>query len=523
MYMCVRGFRLIAVLFSVVLVAAGCGTVKGAGDVSASEFHVGVVGCDMSNISPAKGSALEVNSYVNEFLMKLSPTGEVLPNLAESVDQINDITYVYTLRDDVKFSNGEDLTAHDVVVSLDYLRDPEFPESWRYQAIDDVTAEDAHNVVITLSAPTASFQYVLAMNGYIFNADHQISSGDNFGKPGTGIIGTGPYVIEDIDATNGVTTFVANDNYWGRHPVMNKVTLTSFSDQNIEALAFRAGEIDLAFPDDVRAFKSTAGTDISSVPGTRLGLFIMNNTVKPWADVHVRRAVAYAINKDDIINVMGGAAKPVTTLIPPVQLLTVASQDEVNKLIDSLPSYEFDIEKAKAEMAKSAYPNGFTAKMVTASLGGFAETSQAISGQLKDIGIDLDVAVQSESEYATIYSLPHSETPVWYTYFTNNTPDPGGMPRLALDSAATAIGMNNFADFVNPTVDQLIKKADATNNLSERFDVYSEILSVIADEVPYIPLYVGDNNMVISDDFRWPEFNSFSTGHTPFVTQIIAN
>lgn len=70
--------------------------------------------------------ALQVNAYMQEFLMKLSPTGEVEPNLAESVEQPDDLTYVYTLRDDVTFSNGDPLTAEDVVVSLDYERDPSF-------------------------------------------------------------------------------------------------------------------------------------------------------------------------------------------------------------------------------------------------------------------------------------------------------------------------------------------------------------------------------------------------------------
>lgn len=517
-----RTLRLTAVLLSAMIATVGCATSGGSGGGSTSEFHVGVVGSDMSNIDPALGTALQVNSYANEFLMKLSPTGEVLPNIAESVEQADDITYIYTLRDDVTFSNGKALTADDVVASLNYLRDPEFSESWRYAAIEGIEAKDDRTVVVTLVAPTSSFQYVLAMNGYIFDADHQAESGDNFGKPSAGIIGTGPYVIEKIDATNGVTTFVANENYWGGKPEMEKITLTAFADENSEALAFRTGAIDLAFPTDVRTFETTADADVTSVPGTKLGMFIMNNTVDPWSDVHVRRAVAYAINKDDIINVMGGTAEPVSTLIAPAQLLSVASQEEVDELIDSLPSYDFDLDKAKAELAQSAYPDGFTAKMVTANFGGFAETSQAIAGQLKEIGIDLEVVVQSKAEYSTIYSLPHADTPVWYTAFNNNTPDPGGMPRLALDSAATEIGMNNFADYVNPEVDRLIKAADATIDPAERFEAYGQILAIIAEDMPYVPLYAGNNNVVLSGNFEWADFNAFSTGHTPFITQITA-
>ncbi|MFD5224224.1 ABC transporter substrate-binding protein [Microbacterium sp. NPDC058342] len=513
--------RTMAVALSAVLITAGCsagGT--NSGDASTVEFNVGAIGLDVSNIDPGRGMADQVNSYVQDYLMKLSPTGEVEPNLAESVEQPDDVTYVYTLRDDVTFSNGKPLTAADVVASLDHERNPEFSESWRYAAIADIEATDDRTVVITLNAPTVSFQYVLAMNGYIFDSEHQAEHPDDFGMPGVGVIGTGPYVIDKLDATNGVVTFSANEEYWGEEPEIDKITLTSFSDENSAALAFRTGEIDLAFPVDVRSFETTADVEATSVPGTRQGLFIMNNTVAPWDDVHVRRAVAYAINKEDLVKVMGGTAEPDSTIIPPTQLLSIASQEEVDELMASLPSYSFDLDKAKAELEKSEYPDGFQAELQTAARGGFAEASQAIAGQLKEIGIDIDVKVLSDAEYRASFSKPHTATPLWYTYFNNNTPDAGGMPRLALDSAATDVGQNNFADYVNPEVDALIKKADATVDPAERFAAYSDLLRIVADDMPYVPLFAGDINIALSDGFEWPEFNAYSTDHTPFITQI---
>lgn len=514
--------QLAAGLLSVVILAAGCSSTGAStdGSGSAAEFRVGGVGLDFSNTDPARGMALEANSYSQEFLMKLSTTGEVEPNLAASVDQPDDVTYVYTLRDDVTFSNGDPLTADDVVASLNYERDPEFAESWRYTDIADITAQGDSTVVVTLNAPTASFQYVLAMSGYIFNAAEQKAAGADFGKLGVGVIGTGPYAVDKIDATNGVVTYSANKDYWGGEPAFGKVTLTAFSDENSAALAFRTKAVDLLFPTDVRSFETAADTTVTSVTGTRQGLFIMNNTVAPWDDVHVRRSVASAIDKEGIVNVLGGTATPDSTIIPPTQLLSIASQDEIDTMIDGLPSYEHDLDKAKAELAQSAYPDGFAAELKTASFGGFPETSQAIAGQLKKIGIDLTVTVLSEAEYRGSFSQPHTDMPLWYTPFNNNTPDPGGMPRLALDSAATAIGQNNFADYSNPEVDALIKAGDATTDSAERFAAYSELLRIVGDDMPYVPLYAGDISMALADGFTWKDFNAYSTGHTPFITQI---
>ncbi|GAB3596908.1 ABC transporter substrate-binding protein [Microbacterium tumbae] len=503
------------------LVLAGCAGGQGdQGGQDGGELRVGIVGLDFSNIDPGQGFARQVDAFMLEYLMKLSPTGEVEPNLAESVELRDDVTYVYTLRDDVVFSNGEELTADDVVGSINYARDPEFSESFRYADIADVVAEGDKTVVVTLNAPTASFQYVLAMNGYIFDVSEQESAGEDFGKAGEGLVGTGPYVLDELNTSNGKATYSANEDYWGGDLEFDSVTLTGFADENSEALAFRTGALDVAFPADPRAFASTSGTEVTTVPGTRQGLFVMNTQVEPWNDVHVRRAVAYAINKADIVNVIGGNAEPDGTIIPPSQLLSIASQDEVDSLLDSLETYDFDLDAAKAEMAKSSVPDGFEAELQTPSYGGYVEAAQAIAGQLSELGITLNVRVLSEAEYTNTFSQPHTQVPVQYTFFNNRTPDPGGMPKNALWSSAAEIGQNNLADYINPEMDALIEQGDATTDPGERFAAYSELLGIVADDVPYVPLYAGNINVALASTVEWPTFNAFSTDVAPYVLEI---
>lgn len=522
-----RHLQIVAPLMILSLIATACSGSNsdsdgngGGGGGTAELLRIGVVGSDFSNIDPGKGFALQIDSYLMEFLMTVNSSGELEPGLAESMEQTDDVTYVYHLRPGVTFSNGDPLTADDVVTSLNYERSPKFSESWRYSAIKDVTAKDDQTVVVTLNEPTASFKYTLALNGFIFNAKHQAENKDTFGQPDTGVIGTGAYVLSKIDSTNGIVELTANPGYWGGAPAIAKVTLTGFADENSEALAFRTDGIDLAFPADVRGFEAASGVDVTSVDGTRQGLFIMNTQVEPWSDVHVRRAVAYALDKDEIVKVVGGDATPDHTIIPPAQLRSIADQSEIDSLMDSLPAYDFDLDKAKDELSQSAYPDGFTGTLQSANFGSFAATSQAIAGQLSEIGIDLDVKVLSEAAYTKTFSIPHSEVPIQFTYFNNNTPDAGGMPRLALDSSGIADGLNNFADYVNPDVDDLIDQADATTDPAEQFEAYSEILKIVGEDVPYVPLYAGKISYALSDKFAWPEFGPYSTDHTPYLTQI---
>lgn len=329
-------------------------------------------------------------------------------------------------------------------------------------------------------------------------------------------------MIDELDVANKSATFTANESYWGGESEFATLTPTGFADENGAALAFRTGEIDLIFAGDIRSLEAAADTAVTTTPGTAQALFWMNSTVAPWDDVHVRRAVAYTLNKEEIINVSGASGEPVSTLIPPTQMLPVASEQVVEELIGSLPSFETDIDKAKEELAQSAHPDGFDAELTTPSFGGFAESAQAIEGQLQAIGINLTVTVVSDAEYLTMFSKPHTDTPIQFSTFNNLSPDIGAMPRVTLSSSATAVGKNNFADYVNPQVDELVLAGDATTDPAEQFAIYSDILRIIAEDVPYVPIYAGNKSVALADGFEWSTFGAYYVGHTPYITEITA-
>ncbi|MFB6784714.1 ABC transporter substrate-binding protein [Streptomyces sp. NPDC056352] len=511
----------VVVISTVIFSVSACSGAGFVGSGDSSQLRVGVVGGKFSNVDPADGFGLRVDSYVLEFLMKLSPTGKVEPHLAKSVDRPDPATYVYNLRRGVKFSDGAELTSADVVNSLNYERNPKFPDSEKYSAVKSVKARGKYTVVVTLKEPNAGWPYTSATAGYIFQKKHQQEHADDFGKPGAGVIGTGPYVLKKLDSTAGAD-FVANPNYWGGKVEIPKVSMTAFADETSEALAFRAGQIDLVFPANTSGFESMARTKLVTAPGTKQGMFTMNVDVAPWNDVNVRRAVAYALNREEIIKTAGGGATADYTIIPPTQLQSIASKSEVNDLVASLPTYDFDPAKAKKELARSAYPHGFSATLETYDYGSFVITSQAIAGQLSKIGIKLKVKVDSPAEYNSTFSKPHSEVPIMYTYFNNNTPDPGAMPQQALDSASAAIGRNNFSDYKNPVVDHLINQGASADGPQKRFSVYAKLLKVVGRDVPVVPLYAGDNFVAISSSFKWPTFNAYSTDHTPYILEIKA-
>src|SRR5262245_45176669 len=190
------------------------------------------------------------------------------------------------------------------------------------------------------------------------------------GQPGVLMMGTGPYKFDSLDPLKGVE-LSANPNYWGGKPSIQHISVKFISDEQSMALAFRAGDVDIAWPSNARAFEATAGTQLISASACNQGFLSMNTKVAPFNDVHVRRAIAYVLNKPDIIKAQGGFAEPDSTMIPPVQLQSVASRAQVAKLVKSIPTYPFSVAKAKAELAKSAYPNGFSTHIDTLQYGSY--------------------------------------------------------------------------------------------------------------------------------------------------------
>jgi peptide/nickel transport system substrate-binding protein len=278
-------------------------------------------------LAPAVGISLET-------LTTFTPDGKLKPNLAKSVTQPGKAVYVYHLRRGVKFWDGTEMTSADVANSLNYERYPGSQVSAQFQSVKSVVATDRYTVVVTLKHTDASWKYIPAGYGaLIFEKAFQDAHKTTMGQPGVLLQGTGPWKIDSYNPTSSAE-LSANPHWWGGKVNIGHISDKFFSDETSMALAYRAGAIDVSFPRDGRAFAATAGTKITaSAPQDAEGYFTMNVHVAPWSDVHVRRAVAYAINRQDFVTAYGGFATPVSTFISPDDLMQIASKAQVDALL----------------------------------------------------------------------------------------------------------------------------------------------------------------------------------------------
>lgn len=452
-------------------------------------------------------NAWPIDELSLETVMKLGPNNTLEPELAASVSHPNPVTYVYHLRQGVKFWDGRDMTSTDVVFSWDQYRTPTSNYTSNFAAVKNITAAGPYTVVVTLTQPNAAWPYEPAEVQGIFEQKFYEAHKATFGNAGTLLMGTGPWEVNSFDPTTGAK-LSANPHWWGGEVPIQHISVGTFADETSLALAMRAGEIDLdPYILDTATFAKSSGTKLLSAPTNTVAVFSMNTKVAPWSDIHVRRAAAYALNRADIIAAAGGYNSPVYTYYPPAYLRALASPSQVNTLLNSLPLYKYDIAKAKAELAQSAYPHGFSATLYEYTYGSSVNISEVVAAELQKIGINAHVKVDTNLGWEAAMGGPDLKRPTDFATGYCGAPDISSCDQR-LGSWNLQQGQWNSADWAPPAVDNLLKAGLAATSPAGRFAAYAKILQAIQANVPYIGLYQEGVSVALSSKFTFPGYAS---------------
>jgi len=460
-----------------------------------------------SNIDPNKTQGCNDNfcGLFMEHLFNLSPQDQLEPELATSVTQPDPLTYVYHLRHGVHFWDGHPMTSADVVYSLNYQREPSAFTAVYFDDVKSIEPEGPFTVVIKLRQPNAGWKYSLSYEGVIFEKSFALAHKSTLGNPGTLIEATGPWEIKTYDPTSGMT-MTANPHWWGGRVPVRQISVKFFSTETSEALAMRAGDIDLAFPSNGKSFAANSGARVTSWLSPTISFFSMDPHVGPWRDVHVRRAVAYALNRTDIVAAAGGPQTAVSedTVIPVKQLLSLGTRARVSKTLGQVPQYPYSLASARQQMAESAYPHGFTAQSIIDSTGNDPNVAQVIAAELHKIGISLKVTEVPEAKYLADYSTvpPGGDM---FAGLGAVSPDPSILPSYALGSQATY----NVAHYAPPVINTLLARGLTTSNPAQRLAIYGQVLRQVGTDEPYVVLYGGLSFTALSGKFTLPGFYEY--------------
>jgi peptide/nickel transport system substrate-binding protein len=364
------------------------------------------------------------------------------------------------------------MTSADVKFSIDDARVQS--KGWGYLdgAIKNITAPNPSTVVIHLKYKWAPFLADIALfaNGIIpknFNGEPRAQF---YKHP----IGTGPFMWDKRVVGQSVT-FKKNPTYWQKgKPYLDSVTWTYVTDDNTRELQLRGGQIQVdEFPpfNSINKLKSTSGVTMSLFPSTRTDYLDMNESYAPLADVHVRRAISYAIDRAGIVKtLLSGYGKPANSFMPP----------QVPFYDPKSPGIQYDMSKAKAEMAKSKFPKGFK---VTILVGAGAQvenaTAQVLQQSLKQLGIA--VTFKQEDTSTEFNDISARKYQLAFSYWTMDIADPDELVSFALDPAGG--GASSFyTGYNNPTVVNLSHQAERSASTAKRTQLYAQIQKIAADD-----------------------------------------
>ncbi|MGA8353902.1 MAG: ABC transporter substrate-binding protein [Solirubrobacteraceae bacterium] len=466
------------------------------------------------------GQELTVESLAVNGLMEFEPDGKVKLGLASSVEHPNATTYVYHLRQ-VKFSDGKPMTSADVVFSLErntVLKESVLKPYW--EEVASITAPNRSTVMIKLKQPNAVFEDIVAFSGQVVEKASTEKIGEKeIGAPGHLLIGTGPWKLDSYQPEASVV--LSRNPYWTGAPVLaQKITVDLFKSESSMALAIRSHGIDGA--DAYLAPKlldNIPGTHELTAPGVSVNFASANTSSPPFNEVHVRRALAYATDTKGMIKAFypPGTATQDASILPNSLFTSLGSQQQVNEILGSVPKYEFNLAKAKQELAKSSYPHGFSTEIdVEAVSSNYVSAAEIMSADLAKIGISAKVREVQGDEVTSV--MLGGKSKIELNEIGAVYPDPEGLMSTIL--SPSQIGSLNTSNYKSSKFDRLLAEQIKITEPSRRLEVIGRLLKVEGEEVPTWPLYTHLTFGVLSNQYVISGFSWWSMFWDPWALNI---
>ncbi|MCU4651210.1 ABC transporter substrate-binding protein [Roseibacterium sp. SDUM158016] len=431
-----------------------------------------------------------------------SGTLEVEPALATSWEISDDGTvYTFTLREGVSFHDGSPFNAEAVVFNFERMLNDDhpyhdtgpFPLSFFFSSVQSVEALDEMTVQFTLDAPYAPFLSNLAYpTGLIVSPAAVMEHGADFGRNPSG---TGPFVFGEWRSNEAVVV-TANADYWDGAPALEAVVFRPITDANTRTAEMLAGGIDVMVevpPVALSEFQGD-GFTVHEQAGPHVWFLILNALEGPFADVRVRQAANYAINKEAIVNdVLEGTADVAAGPTPPA--FAWAYNDE-------LEPYPYDPDRARALLAEAGVENPEITFYVTEGGSGMLDPvamGTAIQADLEAVGFDVTIETYEWNTFLGQVN-PGLEGKADMAEMAWMTNDPDTLPYLALRTAAwPQEGGFNSGYYSNPEVDALLEEARTATDQDRRAELYRQMQVIVQEDAPWVFVANWVQNAVTND------------------------
>jgi len=472
---------------------AGCGRTPPTEETGTVNFLIEFM---PTNLDPRIGidaQSEDLDGLIFDGLVQRDAQMNVVPDLAQTWEMPDPLTYVFHLRRGVKFHDGRLFTSADVKFTIDSILTGAVPTPKRgaFKRIASVEAPDDLTVIVHLSEPYSSF--LLNLSRLAIGIVPQQSREEPARHP----IGTGPFRFVSMTPDEEIV-LERNRDYFGRVPKVDQVHFRIVPEAIVRALELRKGTADIGgvnslTPDMVVTLKKQRDIAVKEDPGTELAYVAFNFDDPILAKRDVRQALAYATDRDTVIRyLLRGKARPATSLLPPNHW---AYEPAVKQ-------YPYDPQQSEQLLERAGFPRDsrgvrFHLTLKTSTEESTRLLAETLEEQWKRVGVDLALRpLESATFFSDISRGSFQLYTLRWTGFTNDDPDifdyVFNSQRMPPDGA-------NRGHYRNPELDTLLHQQTVEMDQQKRKAILSEVQKIIAEDEPYIDLWYYDNICVHRD------------------------
>ncbi|MFG2610011.1 ABC transporter substrate-binding protein [Streptomyces anulatus] len=428
-------------------------------------------------------------SNVCESLMRWTPGLTIEPGLARKESHPDPTTWVYDLREGVRFHDGRTMSADDVVHSLGRQRNPDNAAAWAqvFQNVTAITRTGPLQVTVKLKKPDSQFpQYMATAAGVVASKAGVEKAGRDYGTTG-GLACSGPFELGTWHKGQSIE-LDRFDAYWGAKAKAGKAEFRFLTDPSARTNALLSGEVDGGYLIPTESY-ARLGRSVTGTLYFGEGLSTVNvnvtNLKGPLGDVRVRRALSLALDRSGFVRAGLGEAGGATTSLTTRAAWARASHSTRKAAFDGLAPAEPDLEKARA-LIKEAGASGATLTVATSSIGqDVSLLATAVQAAGTQIGLDIRLKSIAPNAFTALFTDPGAREGIDMfplTYYQSIT-DP-----LDLLANFRTGAYLNFAGYSDKSYDELVDRATAAHDPEQRMEAETKLQHHAADRLLWIPV-----------------------------------
>jgi peptide/nickel transport system substrate-binding protein len=451
---------------------------------------------DTLTTTASDSAAERVRNLIFNTLVRKNESFDYVGELAKDIKTSEDgMTITFTLQDNVKFHNGKEFTSADVKYTFDELfksngyKSKAFVDTVDGKEVKHITAfetPDPKTVVITVSRPALRNQLLSNLVAIPIIAEGTVTQQKD--QP----IGTGPFKFVKFDPSQNTVEFAANNDYWEGAPKIQKLRIKTVQDANSLQAELQTGGVDIAPlpsnlpPDALKSLGNNPLLKVEQTNGSNIQYLVFNTQSPPLNNVKVRQAIAYAIDRDKIINeLLFGQAKIAQSILP-MESWAYAPGTE----------YRYDPAKARQLLSESGYKGEPIKFNYGASNVAVNQYAQVIQSSLNDVG--LTVQIETMDVNVLRKQLAQGQFQMYTGIWIGGNQDPIFLRDLFATSKIPGESVNccNRSRYSNPELDKILEEAINTTDRSRAKELYGQAQEIVSREVPLLPLWYPANMVV---------------------------